>query len=282
MKKLIAIILVAMMVFALVSCAGKTGDSGKDTSKNTEQDTGKETEKDTGKETEEDTEPAVSTDPIEPLIDSFIEDNECVTHGKVDIIFNFAGDSFTMENLANVIRDGAGLDPGITVEIDEAVFEDMKQNYQDSGDGGGAAGNGFVWVDDVPVTFTNPATEEVVEKEIDFSFRKCLPSAEIYPDGVLGTCPEDSDATMKMAYSKLIPFTVSAETPNYEGYEGEYTEEAVKAFFREATGLTDEDTYDLTLVYFDPETRGESFYVVFSYKNAPEGKFDPVWIETAF
>ena len=278
MRKLIAFILAAMMIFALVSCAGKTDDAGKDTSKNTEQATGKETEK----ETEKEPEPTVSTDPIEPLIDAFLDEYECITHGKVDIIFNYAGDSFTMENLANVIKEAAGLDPGIDVEIDEAVFEDMKSSYQDSGDGAGAAGNGFVWIDDVSVTFTNPVTEESVEREIDFSFRKCLPSAEIYPNGVLGTCPEDGNEQMKMAYPKLIPYTVSEEMPNYEGYEGEYTEEAVKAYFREVTGLTDEDAYDLTLVNFDPETRGESFYVVFSDKNAPEGKFDPVWIETAF
>lgn len=279
MKKLIAIILAAMMIFALVSCAGKSDDAGKnnDTPKNTEE----ATEPATEPATEEATEP-VSTEPIEPLVDAFLDEYECVTHGKVDIMFNYAGDSFTMENLAAIIKEAAGLDGSVTVEIDEDVFAELKENYQDSGDGGGAAGNGFVWPDPVTVTFTNPATEEVVEREISFSFRKCLPSVEIYPNGVLGTCPEDSDATMKMAYTKLIPYTISAEAPNYEGYEGEYTEEAVKAFFREVTGLTDEDAYDLTLVNFDPETRGEAFYVVFSFKNAPEGKFDPVWIETAF
>ncbi len=281
MKKLIAIILVAMMIFALVSCAGDAGkknDTEKDTKQAVENDTGKATEQATEKEPEA----PVSTDPIEPLIEAFLDEYACITHGKVDIIFNYAGDSFTMENLANVIKEAAGLDPGITVEIDEEVFEELKEGYQGSGDGGGAPGNGFVWPDPVTVTFTNPATEEVVEREISFSFRKCLPSKEIYPNGVLGTCPEDGNEQMKMAYPKLIPYTVSEEMPTYDGYEGEYTEEAVKAFFREVTGLTDESLYDLTLVFFDPDARGEPFFVVFSDKNAPAGKFDPVWIETAF
>ncbi len=282
MKKLIAIILFAIMILTLVSCSSNGGGSSeKPTEAPTESSSEEATEAPTEAPTEEETEP-VDERTLREKIDAFVEDGLCLTHGKFDILFNYAGASFTMENLTALIRSAIGLGDDCDVSIDQADFDDLFEEYQGSGDGGGGAGNGFVWPDPILVTFSDPATGETEEEEISFSFRKCLPSQEIYPNGVLGTCPEDGSQTLQAAYRALKTVEISEETPVYAEYDGEYTAEAVEAFFRELTGLDDAEAYGFYLVGFDPETRGEPFYALFCDKNAPEGHFDPVWIETAF
>ena len=278
MKKIIALFIGLLILAAFVSCGAKDAKETKGTDQTAAPATSA-TEELT--ESESETEP-VDDVSLEERVDAFLEKYMCVTHNKLDIIFNYAGASFTLDNIAAIIKNAAGLPSACTIEIDEASFEIMAKNYQDSGDGGGGTGNGFCWEAPVNVVFTTPSSGESVEREIAFSFRKCLPSAEIYPDGVLGTCPEDGNAEMQAAYSKLKTAEVSEENPAYEGYEGEYTAEAIEEFFRDLTGLTDKDAYGFYAVGFNPEAKGESFYALFCDKNAPDGKFDPVWIETAF
>ncbi len=279
MKKLFAIILAAIMLLALASCgAGKPAESEKTSDKETEA-TAPATEEATESETEKETEPAV---PLEEAVEAFLDKYLCVTHGKLDIMFNYAGASFTQENIAAVIREAAGLGEDVEIKIGDDDFEGLFEGYQGSGDGGGGVGVGFVWPAPVVVTFTNSSTGETVEKKISFSFRKCLPSSEIWPKGVMGTCPEDADETMKNVYPQLKTVEISEENPTFTGYTGEYTAEAIEAYFRELTGLSDEDAYGFVAVGFDPETKGESFFPLFFSKNAPDGRFDAVWVETAF
>lgn len=280
MKRIIAMILCLILLVALASCGAQGGD--KETKGTEEQSAAP-----TAPATEEATESEIETEPVEDFdleakVDEFLDKYVCVTHGKLDLMFNYAGASFTFENLTNLIRKSAGLPDSCTVEIDEAAYDEFLENYQASGDGGGGTGNGFYWPDPVNVTFSNPAKGETVEREISFSFRKCLPSSEIYPEGVLGTCPEDGNVNLQAAYPKLNTVAISEEVPAYDGFEGEYTAEAVEAFFRDLTGLTDEDAYEFTLIGFDPAAKGEPFFALFSDKNALEGTFDPVWVETAF
>ncbi len=271
MKKIVALILGLVMLVALVSCGANGGEETKGTEKQTE-----------APATEIATEPVEDVN-LQEKVDAFLEKYLCVTHGKLDIMFNYASASFTLENLTNIIKEAAGLPDSIIVEIDEADFDTFFENYQGAGDGGGGNGNGFYWADPVDIKFSNPATgDEVVAEQVSFSFRKCLPSSEIYPNGVLGTCPEDGNQTMQAAYGKLNEVAISEDVPAYEGYEGEYTAEAVESFLRDLTGLTDKDAYEFYAIGFDPEARGEAFYALFSDKNAPDGKFDPVWVETAF
>ncbi|MBQ6678252.1 MAG: hypothetical protein IJM71_09405 [Clostridia bacterium] len=280
MKKIVAIILGLIMLLALVACGTNGGGEATGTEPATAAPTAPATDEAT--ESESETEPTEEIN-LQEKVDAFFEKYMCVTHNKLDIMFNYAGASFTIENLTNIIKEAAGLPESFTVEIDEADFETFLENYQGAGDGGGGTGNGFYWPDPVDVKFSNPATgEEIVKEQISFSFRKCLPSSEIYPNGVLGTCPEDGNMTMQAAYGKLNETAISDDAPAYEGYEGEYTAEAVESFFRELTGLTDKDAYEFYAIGFDPEAKGEPFYALFSDKNAPDGKFDAVWVETAF
>lgn len=279
MKKIVAIILGAIMLLALASCSTNGGGETKGTEPVTAAPTAPATDEAT--ESDAGTEPADEIN-LQEKVDAFLEKYMCVTHNKFDVMFNYTGDSFTYDNLMKIIKDAAELPDSYVVEIDESDFDEFTENYQGAGDGGGGTGNGFYWPDPVNVKFSNPATDEEVTVEISFSFRKCLPASEIYPDGVLGTCPEDGNQTMQAAYSKLKETEISEETPAYEGYEGEYTAEAVESFFRELTGLTDEDAYGFYAVGFDPEAKGEAFYALFYDKHAPDGKFDPIWVETAF
>ncbi|MBR3423997.1 MAG: hypothetical protein IKG80_05850, partial [Clostridia bacterium] len=258
MKKIVAIILGMIMLLALASCGANGGGETKGTEPAT-----------AAPATDAATESAAETEPTEKVnlqekVDAFLEKYMCVTHNKFDVIFNYTGSSFTYDNLMKIIKDAAELPESYSVDVDQADFDVLVENYQGAGDGGGGTGNGFYWADPVNVTFSNPATGEKVTAEISFSFRKCLPASEIYPDGVLGTCPEDGNSTMKAAYSKLKTVEISDEVPAYDGYEGEYTAEAVENFFRELTGLTDKDAYEFYAIGFDPEARGEAFYALFS------------------
>ena len=282
MKKITAIILGLIMLVALVSCGAANG--GEQT---------KGTEKETAAPaTEAATQPVTETGPDETMpedgeefldkVDAFLNKYMCVTHNKFDVTFNYTGASFTLENLTNIIKEAAGLSDDCTVEIDEADFETLVENYQGSGDGGGGTGNGFYWSEPVTVTFTDTRTSEVAQPEISFSIRKCLPSSEIYPNGVLGTCPEDGNQTMQMAYPQLKTVEISEDVPAYSWEGDEYIAEAVESFFRELTGLSDKDAYEFYAIGFDPDAKGEPFYALFSDKNAPDGKFDAVWVETAF
>ncbi len=277
MKKIMAIILGLIMLVALVSCG--TPGGGTDTKGTEAQTAAPATEEKT--ETEPATEP-VDDEPLQDKVDAFLEKYMCVTHNKFDVTFNYTGASFTLENLTTIIKEAAELSDNCTVEIGDADYEMLVENYQGSGDGGGGTGNGFFWAEPVTVTFSNSKTGETVETEISFSIRKCLPSSEIYPNGVLGTCPEDGNQTMQMAYPQLKTVEISEDVPSYNWAEIEYTAENVESYFRELTGLTDKDAYEFYAIGFDPDAMGEPFYALFSDKNAPDGKFDAVWVETAF
>ena len=277
MKKIVAIILGMIMLLALASCGANGGGETKGTESATAAPA-----TDAATESAADTEPAEEVN-LQEKVDAFLEKYMCVTHNKLDMMFNYTGASFTYDNIMKIIKDAAELPDTCSVDIDEADYDVLVENYQGAGDGGGGTGNGFYWPDPVDIKFSNPATgEEIVTEQISFSFRKCLPASEIYPDGVLGTCPEDGNPTMKASYVKLNEVAISDDVPAYEGYEGEYTAEAVEDFFRELTGLTDKDEYEFYAIGFDPEAKGEPFYALFSDKNAPDGKFDAVWVETAF
>ncbi|MBQ6262251.1 MAG: hypothetical protein IJK58_01905 [Clostridia bacterium] len=276
MKKIVAIILGMIMLLALASCGANGGGETKGTESATAAPA-----TDAATESAADTEPAEEVN-LQEKVDAFLEKYMCVTHNKLDMMFNYTGASFTYDNIMKIIKDAAELPDTCSVDIDEADYDVLVENYQGAGDGGGGTGVGFYWAEPVNVTFSNSATGEEVTVEISFSFRKCLPASEIYPDGVLGTCPEDGNPTMKASYVKLNEVAISDDVPAYEGYEGEYTAEAVEDFFRELTGLTDKDEYEFYAIGFDPEAKGEPFYALFSDKNAPDGKFDAVWVETAF
>ncbi|MBQ3901238.1 MAG: S-layer homology domain-containing protein, partial [Clostridia bacterium] len=225
-------------------------------------------------------ESASQTKTLEDLVDDMLDTYLCWAHGKLDLFFNYTGASLTEENVGNLLKKIGGLPETVTVEFDD--FESMVEGYQGAGDGAGHYNNGWVWESNT-VTFTDTATGETVERDIDFSFRKCLALSlfDEYKNGVLGIDPDSANETMKAAYGVLDAVTATKEEP-YTGYTGEYTAEAIEAFFRELTGLTDKDSYGFLLPGFDPNTPGEPFWPMFVDLKNEEGRLDIVWIETVF
>ncbi|MBQ3900498.1 MAG: right-handed parallel beta-helix repeat-containing protein, partial [Clostridia bacterium] len=208
----------------------------------------------------------------------FLSEYLCDYHDKLDVVFNFAGSSFTEENLAALIRQAAGLGDEVAIEIDN--FDELLEDYGGCGDDSGDYG--MIWPSVSTVTFTDAATGETVEEDIGFSIRKCLPSAELYPDGVIGVCNEDADADLLDALDKMNDIAYGEDENLFSGFNGEYTAAGVEAFFRELTGLTDADTYGFRLFGFDPAGFGQTFRAMFINMKAENGRFDAVWNEFAF
>ncbi len=223
---------------------------------------------------------SISQKSLEDLVEDMLDTYLCGAHSKLDLFFNYTGSSLTEENVGNLLKKLAGLPDTVTVEFDD--FESMVEGYQGAGDGAGHYNNGWVWESDT-VTFSDSATGETYTTDIDFSFRKCLALSlfDEYKNGVLGIDPDDANQTMKNAYGVLDGVTATKEEP-YTGYTGEYTAEAIEAFFRELTGLTDKDSYGFLLPGFDPNTPGEPFWPMFQDLKNPDGRLDIVWIETVF
>ncbi len=218
---------------------------------------------------------------LEDKVENFLDFYLCGAHTKLDLFFNYTDSSLTEENMAALLKDLIGLDDAVTVEFDD--FDELTEGYQGSGDGSGSPQNGWVWVDGINVTFTDPATEETYTAEIDFSLRKVIPLSGLdeYKNGVLGICPEDANEDMKDAYRALN--SVSAfDGDTYDGYTGDYSLNEIEAFFRELTGLTDKDAYEFIAVGFDPLAPGQPFFPMFRDKKNEEGRLDVIWIETAF
>ncbi len=215
---------------------------------------------------------------LQDKIDAFLDRYVCAYHNKLDVVFNYAGGSFTEENLASLLRQAAGLGEEVEIGIDN--FEDLLGDYGGCGDDAG--GYGMIWPDTSAVTFTDTVTGEVVEEEIAFSIRKCLSSAEIYPGGVLGVCHEDADPDLIAGMEEMNEIAYGEEENVFTGFPGEYTEAGIEAFFRELTGLTDPETYEFLLSGFDPSQSGKLFHAMFINKKAEDGRFDAVWNEFAF
>ena len=211
-------------------------------------------------------------------IDAMLDRYMCDAHYKFDVVFNYAGDSFTEENFIALLRQAAGLGDEVEIEVDN--FDEMKEDYGQGGDGGG--NYGMAWPSKSTVTFTDTVTGEVVEEGIEFSIRKCLVSKDIFPNGVLGTCHEDADPDLVDAMRKMNNIAFDEGAQIYDGFTGWYSADGVESFFRELTGLTDADTYEFRLFGFNPDARGEVFTAMFINKKAEDGKFDAVWNEFAF
>ena len=218
---------------------------------------------------------------LEDKVEDFLDIYLCGAHTKLDLFFNYTDSSLTAENMAALLKNLIGLDDAVTVEFDD--FDDLIEGYQGSGDGSGSPQNGWVWVDGINVTFTDPSTEETYTAEIDFSLRKVIPLSGLdeYKNGVLGICPEDANEDMKDAY-RALNSVAAYDGDTYDGYTGDYSLNEIEAFFRELTGLTDKDAYEFIAVGFDPLAPGQPFFPMFRDKKNEEGRLDVIWNETAF
>lgn len=206
-------------------------------------------------------------------IDLMLDRYTCVTHGDINIMMNYTGASVKEENLARILKSLARLDDRVTVTFDD--FETyVKEEYQGLGDGQ------YCGVDCLEVTFTDPETGETVTEELDFSVRKVLPSGEAgFPDGAFGICPEDRNPEFVLAERKFNAPAILENRKNYR-YDGEFTEAAIEAFFRDMTGLSDANTYPffITGANLDAIAAGEPFYPCFVDTLAPDGRADMIWV----
>ncbi|MBQ3900366.1 MAG: hypothetical protein II736_01455, partial [Clostridia bacterium] len=218
--------------------------------------------------------PKTLREKIDIMLDTYL----CAAHSRFDVVFNYAGSSFTEENFAALLRQAGRLGEEVQIEIED--FEDLKEEYGQGGDGGG--NYGMLWPSGMTVIFTDTVTGEVVEEDIEFSIRKCLVLRDLYPNGVLGMCHEDADPDLVAAMSKMNKIASNDGTFVYGEFSGDYTADGIEAFFREYTGLTDADTYEFRLFNFDPSAPGTPFNAMFINKKAEDGKFDAVWNEFVF
>ena len=206
-------------------------------------------------------------------IDDMLKTYRCVTHGDINIMFNYAGDSATEENLGKILRSLAGLDDNCTVSIEN--FEStLRDDYRGAGDGE------YIGAKNVKVTFSDPGTGETVMKPISFSIRKVLPSGGAgFPDGALGICPEDRNTDFVMAGLKLEVPANPDERKTYE-YDGRFTEADIETFFRDMTGLKDKNKYPFRITGNDLDAiaAGEPFYACFIDTLAPDGRADLIWV----
>lgn len=206
---------------------------------------------------------------IDDMLDTYL----CITHSDINIQFGYTGATVSEENLANILKEITGLGDDCTVEFDD-FQADVKEYYQLFGDGQ------YVPVGELDVTFTDNSTGETETVPIKFSIRKVLPSGDAgFPNGALGICPEDRNPEFVDAGRKLNAPNVLEERKYYT-YGGEFTEEAIEAFFREMTGLSDAKTYPFFITEADLEMieAGDPFYACFVDTLAPDGRADLIWV----
>ncbi|MBR7032595.1 MAG: S-layer homology domain-containing protein [Clostridia bacterium] len=210
---------------------------------------------------------------LQDKIDAMLDRYLCITHGDINVQFGYTGATVTEENMANILKNIARLDDRCTVTFDDFIT-DIKEEYQLYGDGQ------YVPIGELDVTFADPETEESVTVPIKFSIRKILPSGDAgFPNGALGICPEDRNPEFVAAGRKLdAPNPL--ETRKVYVYDGEFTEAAIEAFFREMTGLTDAETYPFFITEADMTqiAAGEPFYASFVDTLAPDGRADLIWV----
>ena len=99
---------------------------------------------------------------------------------------------------------------------------------------------------------------------------------------MIGTCKEDADQGLLDAQFKMHKIAFSNGDQVYDGYTGEYNAEAIEAFFRELSGLTDTEKYEFRLIGFDPSDPAHNFNVLFINTKADDGRFDAIWDEFKF
>ena len=129
---------------------------------------------------------------LKKFVEDYLEENTCIVHNKLDFTFNYSS-GLTQDSLLALLKKDMGLPDTVDVSFDhtdefEENWEMEKKNYQDRGDAGCGselAGDSFCWFVPFPVIFTDTATGQTYETDINFSIRKVLCSAALgYPNGV--------------------------------------------------------------------------------------------------
>ena len=176
------------------------------------------------------------SDPLNEVIDEKYEDLVCVAHSKLDLVF---GTSATLSSLPEVLSDLFGY----PASIDDDEIEELKspEKYGGLGDGQTA------W-ETVTVTFSNPATGETYDIDMDLALYKAVTGkycGAIEDKGFLGACPDDWPSEYKTA-KLAIDDAHNATAPDFWNEEdviqipaNVYTPGTIEAWYRDVTKLGD-------------------------------------------
>ncbi|MBR3639305.1 MAG: S-layer homology domain-containing protein, partial [Clostridia bacterium] len=190
---------------------------------------------------------------LEDIIDEKIDMLVCGTHGKLDLVFGTSG-TICPENLDGTEPGTRSLEIvlseifGYPATIDDEELLYVRDDYGKLGHGQTA------WPDEITVTFTDPASGEEYDADIELSLYKDLAgkhSGAIGDKGYFGVCGEDWPADGKAGLKaiagnpgglfgnpELLDDKTVIEIPG-----DEFTKAAVESWFRGRTNLGDAWTF---------------------------------------
>ncbi|MBQ6678326.1 MAG: S-layer homology domain-containing protein [Clostridia bacterium] len=194
-------------------------------------------------------------DPLSDIIDEKYDELCCIAHTKLDLVFGTT--SATLDSLPEVLSDIFGYPA--TMEADELQY--VKEDYGQLGDGMTS------WPATVTVTFTNPATGETYDKDMDLALYKAVGGkycGAIEDKGFLGCCPDDWPSEI-MAAKRSVMDNTDVTAPDFWGSEdvieipaAVYTPGTIEAWLRDVTKLGSGwdfyiNGYDASLAYTGDE-----------------------------
>ncbi|MBR3416692.1 MAG: S-layer homology domain-containing protein [Clostridia bacterium] len=185
------------------------------------------------------------SDPLDEVIDEKYDELCCVAHTKLDLVFGTSG-TICPEDPSTMEPGTRGLELTLTdifgypATMDDEEILDVRTDYGQLGDGQTA------WPTTVTVTFTNPATGETYDKDMDFAIYKAVGGkycGAIEDKGFLGCCPDDWPSEI-MAAKRSVMDNTDVTAPDFWGDEDVkeipatvYTPGTIEAWLRDVTKL---------------------------------------------